>query len=81
MKVYRELYKHAQPPADFDELIKSGEAFQQDFYKKYYLDNDEMLMIMKKVIGRHKLSPREKNAIEFEILLGASPTSAKRGAK
>jgi len=77
MKVYRELYKSAQPPADFDKLILSGEACQDNFYLNYYLPNDKFVDIVEKILKRYKLSPRERRKVEFEIYLGASPTSRK----
>jgi hypothetical protein len=79
MKVYRELYKSATPSADFDELIESGESKKPEFYKNYYLPHDKFKQIVEKILKRHKLSPRERREIEFEIYLGASPTSAKEG--
>jgi hypothetical protein len=77
MKVYRELYKSAQPSADFDKLLLSGEACDDEFYLNYYLPNDKFKQIVDKILKRHKLSPRERRYVEFEIYLGASPTSHK----
>ena len=80
MKVYRELYKSAQPSADFDKLLLSGEACEEEFYRNYYLPNDKFKQIVEKILKRHKLSPRERRYVEFEIYLGASPTSTKEGS-
>jgi hypothetical protein len=80
MKVYRELYKSAQPSADFDELLESGEAKKPEFYRNYYLPNDKFKQIVEKILKRHKLSPRERRKVEFEVYLGASPTSHKEGS-
>ena len=73
MEIYREAYKRSEPSADFDKLVKSGEAKQPQFFMKYYLPND----LLQKIIDKHTkgLSKYDKHQISKEVLLGCSPTS------
>jgi len=79
MPIYRELFKKATPSADFDGLIKSGEAFKDRFYNNYYLPDDTTIEIIEKHIkdNSKKLKKYEKNKIRTTILLGCSPTGKK----
>ena len=75
MEIYREAYKKSEPSADFDKLIKSGEAHQPNFFMKYYLPNE----LLQKIIDKHTkgLSPHDKHRVEKEVMLGCTPTSVK----
>ena len=80
MKIYRELYKSATPPDDFDKMILSGEACKDNFFLNYYLPINKQVEIVEKILKRYKLSDRDRRIIEFEIYLGAAPTSHKEGS-
>jgi len=76
MEIYREAYKKSEPSADFDKLIKSGEAKQPQFFMKYYIPEK----ILTEIIDKHTkgLSKYDKHRVETAILLGCSPTSVKK---
>ena len=77
MDIYRELYAKADPPADFDELIKSGEAKRQKFFMNYYLSEENTERIVEEHIKKNKLKKHDAELVRAEIYLGASPTSVK----
>ena len=77
MKMYREMYAKADPPADWDELIESGEARQDNFYRNYYLPREQYEEIYDSICKEHKLTKREKTKVGFTVHLGASPTSVR----
>ena len=77
MDIYTELYKKAQPSADFKKLIKSGETQKPNWFSKYYLDDKELRAIIDKHIKKHKLNTKDKKAVDFEVWLGCSPTCFK----
>ena len=45
--IYRQLYREATPSADFDLLVKTGEAFNPKFFAKYYLPDARTSEIIK----------------------------------
>ena len=85
MPIYRELFKKATPSADFDELIKTGEAKIEGFFDNYYLSNETIDEIIEKhikgSIEKLHLKKYEKNTIRNTILLGCSPTGNKEKVK
>jgi len=78
MDIYKELYKNAQPPANFKKLIKSGETKKHNWFMNYYLSDKEMNQIINKHTKKHKLGKRDKKVVHFEVWLGCSPTSNKK---
>jgi len=56
MECYRELFKKAEPPADFDKLVKTGEAKKENFFMNYYLDDDIQERIIEEICRKHKLA-------------------------
>ena len=77
MNIYVEMYAKATPKADFKKLIESGETRKQNFFKKYYLDEQKMEDIVNKHIKRNHLCKREESRVRFNVYLGSSPTSVK----
>ena len=79
MKIYREAYRKAEPKADFDGLIKSGEAKKPDFFMKYYLPEKEFA----ERVQRHTrgLGEMDRHKVSQEVYLGSGPTSVKRVGK
>lgn len=75
--IYRELYLNAEPSADFDLLVESAEIMQDGrkniHYENYEIDGELMDEIVEKHLKENKLNPRERQAVKFEIYLGASP--------
>jgi len=77
MPIYRQMYKEAEPPADIDELIKSGEAYKERWFDKYYLSLDRQIEIRDEFYKKYSLNRREREKVDFEIFLGCSPNSYK----
>lgn len=73
MDVYRQCYKEASPSADFDLLIKSGEAMTPDFYMKYYLPDDRIHQIIDAHCRKSKLNTRDAHKVSSAVWLGSSP--------
>jgi len=80
MDIYRQLYREATPSADFDAMIKSGEAAKPQFFMKYYLPDTRVAQIIDAHCRKHKLDKREAHRISKEIMLGSCPTSARKDA-
>lgn len=77
-EIYRELFKHAEPPADFDKLIESGEAKKPMFFWDYYMPQDDQDKIIDGVCEKHKLIEWEKEVVSTEVNLGCSPSCVKQ---
>lgn len=81
MPIYRQMYKEAEPSADFDELleslIKEGKKLDWSVIKNYYLSMDRQTEILDEHAKKHKLTKREKYKVSKEIFLGCSPNSVK----
>jgi len=75
MDIYRDMFKQATPSADFDLLIKTGEAKRDNFFDKYFLSEEVQISIIEKHCKKYKLTKRERHLIEKEIWLGCSPTA------
>lgn len=76
-KIYRELYLAADPQADFDNLVETGEAKKPDWFMNYYLDQGFQDKIMDEILNQHSLTKWEKQAIRTEVILGCSPRGVK----
>jgi len=72
-EIYRELFKQANPSADFDELHACGITKQDGFFDEYFLCQSIQDEITEAIIKRHKLRPHERESIRTTILLGCSP--------
>lgn len=78
--IYRELYKAATPPADFDELV--AKAPMNEFHQKeinfldYTIPHSKMMDIINQSFVKYKIKSKyDKGLIERSILLGCSPKS------
>ena len=78
MQVYRQMYKEADPPADFDQLIESGEAAKPDWFMNYYLPEERQIDIVADICAEHHCSRYERQKISAEVFLGSAPTSVKK---
>ena len=78
MEIYREMFKHANPSADFDVLIKSGKAKEKDFFMKYYLPIEIQVEIIDRICNDHKIRGYDKRKISHEVHLGSSPNSSEK---
>jgi hypothetical protein len=77
MDIYREMYKNAEPSADIDELIKTGEGREEFFFNKYYLSADDQERITVTELLKHKLRGYDKKRIMATLMWGASPCTNK----
>ena len=83
----RELYANAKDKdgnnGDFDKLIANAKKDAQGRlvipYMDYYLPKEQFDAIFKKHCEVKELTKIEKSALNFEIYLGASPTSHNDG--
>jgi len=78
VEIYREMFKHANPSADFDELIKSGKSKEKDFFMKYYLPIERQVEIVDRICNDHKIHGYNKRKISHEVYLGSSPNSSEK---
>lgn len=77
LEIYRTQYRYAEPSADFNALMASGETKKKDWFCKYYMDQDEQQTIIWMVCRKYKLTPRERNDVSVEVNLGCSPNTSK----
>ena len=77
MNIYRELYRLAQPSVDFDELVATGEAKKDNFFRNYTINDTLLHEVIDWHLKNNKLilSKREKEKVRTTVLLGCSPRS------
>jgi hypothetical protein len=75
MKMYRAMYKKADPPANIDKLIKEGKTREHDWWRNHCLAQEEQDKIVNRIAKQHKITAKERKKIDFEMCLGASPIS------
>lgn len=73
LECYREAYRIATPSADFDELIRTGEAKQDQFYNHYKLSEKRQQNILEKIFKKYRLTKYEKRKISEAFYMGCSP--------
>jgi len=77
LEIYKELYIHSEPSADFDKLIENKITKVPDWFMKFYIETEKMEEIINKITKKHKLTKKEYMKIKTEIFLGCSPNSCK----
>lgn len=78
LNIYREAFSKATPKANFDEMLKTGEAKQKDFFMRYYLSIEEIDKVVDGHIRKNKLSIINAEKIRTEVYLGCLPNGCKR---
>ena len=73
-EIYREMYSNAEPAANWDELVKSGETKQDNFFMNYYISEKKHREIVERICARYPLTRRDTDKIEFTVSLGCSPS-------
>ena len=73
VEIYRQAYREASPPANFDALCESGVTDKPRWYMEYYLDGRRQKEIVDVVCARHNLSRGEKRKVIAELFDGAMP--------
>ena len=76
-EIYQELFKQAEPSADFDTMIQTGETKKADFFMRYYLPEKKQNEIIDTICKKHRLTTYHARKIRIEINLGCSPNSCK----
>ena len=77
MAMYRQMYKEAEPSADIDKLMDSGETQEPNWFMKYYLDQDRQIEIMEEHFNKNKCDKAERKVLSKEMYLGCSPKGYK----
>ena len=77
MDCYRKLFKEAEPSADIDMIMKSGESKLPNFFMAYYLPDSKAIDIIDETAKKYKLDRYMKRKLSQEILLGACPCGVK----
>ena len=78
MKIYRQMYKEADPSADWDKLLLTSEVHRQNWFMNYFLDENRAGEIFDSICKEHKITRAEKRLISTEIWLGAAPGSVRK---
>lgn len=77
MEIFRELYEHAIPKANFDELVENASITEDGKkyipFDDYEIDEDVMRNIVNYHIKKNRLTKQDQNVIKFEVYLGPSP--------
>lgn len=73
MDIYREMYIHSTPTADFDKLISNGVTKNPMWFTDYILSLEKSESIINKHCTTHKLTKYEKSRVSQELYLGCSP--------
>ena len=74
----KEAYDEIITPGNhWDNLLETGEARQDNFWRNYYLPQDQYEEIYDRICNEHRLTKREKSKVAFTVHLGASPTSVR----
>ena len=77
-EIYRRMYREAEPSADFDELLESGETAKPDWYGRYYLDNNRQDEIIEEVCRKYKVPKHDRLGISAAVHFGCAPSCAKK---
>ena len=78
MEIYRKMYKEAEPSADFDKIMESGEGKKKEFFMDYYLSEEREVEIIEEMLEKHRCNKLERNSIRKTVYLGSAPNSMKK---
>ena len=67
MRCKREMYKRAQPSANYDELLKKYKGTKEKIYERYYLSNEECKYIVHKYLQAYGLIDKFKDHCDLLI--------------
>ena len=76
---YKVLFLLADPPTNFDKLLKQNEKekLSDGWFSAYVLDEETTLDVLKRVGKIYNLNRRDKEALGTQILLGCAPAYPK----
>lgn len=76
-ELYTELYKHATPSIDFEELKKTSPKDKEGRilipYDDYEIEREMADSIFNTIVKKYKLKAMDKKALSFSFFLGCSP--------
>jgi len=79
---YRELYKNAEPKADFDELVANAtinkDGRKEIPFRNYVIDDLAMDAIIASTLKTFRIPKYTHGAFKTTIYLGCSPCSRKK---
>lgn len=71
----REIYKEAEPPLDFDDVLENPEKFDEDWFLNHELYSEKQEEILEKHLEKHNLSDREEMSVRMTVILDYGPFS------
>lgn len=74
----REIYREAEPPLDFDDVLENPQKYDEKWYLNHELDSERQNEILNKHLEQHNLSSREKMSIRMTVILEYGPSSNER---
>ena len=77
LEIYRRMYAQAEPKADLDKMIKSGETKMLNFFLAYYMSQTKEKQITIEVLKEYDVPKVKRKAFFTEIFLGSAPCSNK----
>lgn len=76
MDAYREIYKNANPPADFDKLLKDAEevnGMKTIAFNDYEIDPKIFKEILDRIGKKYRLNEFNRKRLSITMHLGATP--------
>ena len=73
--IYREMYSKSDPVDDWDNMVKRGITKNDNFFKDYYLPDEQHIEILDRHCKINKLTKRETDKVKFTVNLGSGPSS------
>lgn len=71
----RRVYKKAQPPVDFDDVLENPDSYSDEFYLEHELSDDQQLEIINDVSEEFDLTDRERRKVLMVAILEFGPTT------
>jgi len=78
MEIYRRMYKEAEPSADINKIIKSGERKKPVWFMEYYLPQERQDEITEEALKEFKVPNYKKQEFRNEIWLGSAPRGVEK---
>jgi len=77
MECYRRMFNEAEPSANINKIVKSGEGKKPSFFMGYYLHQDRQYEIIDEVLKKLKIPNHSINSLKSGIILGSCPSGNK----
>jgi hypothetical protein len=73
IEIYQKMYEEATPSADFDKLMKSGEAKKEGWFLNYSLEQERQEEILDEAMKKYKVPKWKRKQFSVTVNLGCSP--------